>query len=294
MMDLRRLHVLRVLAAEGTVTATARAMYVTPSAVSQQLALLAAELGVPLLSRAGRRVRLTPAAHALLEHGDALQERWERARADVAAHGTGGHLRFCGVSSAIAALIAPAAARLRDQGIRVHVTEAESGDCFRLLLADRADVAVVLPAAGTPPVTDARFDQHVLHDDPQDLLVWAGHPLDRDGVTLADVAAEDWIVQPHDNDTHDLLLAVCAAAGFTPRIAQHAKEWFAVSALVAERFGVCLLPRLVPIPADHAVVRVPLHGDPRPTRKIIAAVRRGSADHPVIADALAGLRRYCR
>jgi DNA-binding transcriptional LysR family regulator len=83
-----------------------------------------------------------------------------------------------------------------------------------------------------------------------------------------------------------VLVAACAAAGFTPRITHHLEEWFAVSAAVAHGFGVCLLPRMVPVPDHHRVVRIPLHGATRPTRVIIAATRRG---HPLVAAGLAAV-----
>jgi len=84
-IDLRRLRVLRELDQRGTVAATAAALHLTPSAVSQQLAALAREMGVPLLERRGRGVRLTGQARLLLEHAGAVQAQLERARADLAA-----------------------------------------------------------------------------------------------------------------------------------------------------------------------------------------------------------------
>ncbi|WP_280419456.1 LysR family transcriptional regulator [Nocardia carnea] len=291
MFDLRRLLVLRVLAERGTVTAAAADLHVTPSAVSQQLRALTEEIGVPLLARTGRTVELTPAAYALLAHADDLGARWEAARADIAARGNAltGILRVCGVSSAVAALLLPVAARLREShpGIAVHVGELESEECFRQLLAARADIALTLPAAHTPPAGDPRYEQRVLFEDVQDLLVPRGHPLaERAEVTLADARTEAWIAKPAHNDSYDLLVAACAAAGFTPHITHHVKEWFAVSAAVAFGFGVCLLPRLVPIPAEHPVVRVPLQGSVRPVRTIIAGIRRGSGEHPLIATGM--------
>jgi DNA-binding transcriptional LysR family regulator len=116
MMDLRRLRVLRVLAERGTVTATAEALHLTPSAVSQQLRQLSRELGVELLRPDGRRVQLTPAALILLEHTDRLYEQWERVRAAIAVPegGPRGRLGMRAVSSAIAALLVPAVSRLRE------------------------------------------------------------------------------------------------------------------------------------------------------------------------------------
>ncbi|HWM36486.1 MAG TPA: LysR family transcriptional regulator [Streptomyces sp.] len=296
MIDLRRLAVLRALAEHGTVTATAAALHLTPSAVSQQLRLLARDTGTDLLRHEGRLVRLTPAAHILLRHAESLYAQWERAQAEIASHGDGevtGTLRLCGVSSAIAALAAPAAARLRSAYPRLtlRVREEESKDCYALLLTEEADLAVVLPTPDAPPVTDPRFSSSPLLEDRQDLLVPEGHPLMRDGgVELAEASGEEWIVKQHQNDTHAMLTVACAAAGFTPRVTHEVKEWFAVSAMVAQGLGVCLLPRMVPVPAGHRVVRVPLRGEPAPSRRIVACVRRGSTEHPVIAAGLAALR----
>src|SRR3954447_5625112 len=73
MLDLRRLRLLKELHDRGTIAAVADALQFTPSAVSQQLAMLEREAGVKLLARAGRGVRpadpaLVPGApaHALL------------------------------------------------------------------------------------------------------------------------------------------------------------------------------------------------------------------------------------
>src|SRR6201989_1135032 len=85
MLDLRRLRLLRELSERGTIAAVAEALRFTPSAVSQQLAVLEREAGVPLLERAGRGVRLTDAALVLVQHAGALLERAEVAQAELAA-----------------------------------------------------------------------------------------------------------------------------------------------------------------------------------------------------------------
>ncbi|MFE6163777.1 LysR family transcriptional regulator [Streptomyces sp. NPDC056486] len=289
-----RLYVLQALAEHGTVTATAGALHLTPSAVSQQLRLLARDLGAELLRPEGRRVRLTPAAHIVLRHADALRVQWEAAQAELAKEGssTRGTLRMSGVSSALAALGAPAAAALRETHPLVEslIVEEESAECYRMLLADETDVALVLPGPDAPPVTDTRFEQTPLLTDRQDLLVPDGHRLARpEGVELAEAAGQSWIVKKPNNDTYPLVMAACTAAGFTPRITHQVKEWYAVSSLVAEGFGICLMPRIVPLPR-HAVTRVPLRGTPVPSRRFLTAVRRGSAAHPLVAAGLHALR----
>ncbi|MFB9193223.1 LysR substrate-binding domain-containing protein [Actinomadura verrucosospora] len=174
---------------------------------------------------------------------------------------------------------------------RPPAAAAQSEDAGHLLLARRCDIAVLIPSEQTPAADDARFAQWPVLDEPQDLLVPAGHPLAaRGAVGLADAAGEPWIGSPDRCDQHQLMLAACAAAGFTPRLAHEANEWFAVSALVARGFGIGLVPRLAPLPPDDAVVRVALQGAAAPSRRIIAIVRRGSETQPPIARGLEALR----
>ncbi|MEU5211133.1 LysR family transcriptional regulator [Streptomyces sp. NPDC020742] len=292
-----RLQTLRVLHARGTITAAAEALHLTPSTVSQQLRQLSARLGLELLEPDGRKVRLTPAALALVEHADALFLRWEEARADLAgyAEGVAGRLVITGVATAVAGVIAPAVARLREElpRLAVEIGEDPGEDRFELLLAGRADIAVVIPAPGGPPPDDARFVQQPVLTEPQDLLVPTGHRFAgraEPGVPLAEAAREHWIRAGDPADQHRLLLAACAAAGFTPRVRHHAVDWSAVAALVAHGFGICLAPRLAPVPEDCPVVRVPLRGEPLPVRRFVAAVRRGSERQPPVARGLAALR----
>lgn len=297
MIDLRRLQVLRALHHHGTVTSTAEVLHLTPSAVSQQIRQLSRDVGFPLLEPEGRRVRLTSAAHLLLEHADAMYARWEQARTELASHvdGAGGALRLCSFPTGVATLLAPAAAVLHETqpDLAVSVTEAETAACFDLLLSDQADVAVVVPAVDSPTLDDRRFDQEPLLDEPQDLLVPARHPLaTRDAVTLAEAAHEPWITpRPGSCDQHHVVVSACIAAGFTPRVVHYATEWLAVSALVGHGLGVALLPRLSFLPAEHAVVRIPLQGNPIPTRRILTSTRRGARQHPSVSAGLKALRQ---
>lgn len=294
MIDLRRLQVLRVVQQTGTVTSAAGALHLTPSAVSQQIRQLSKELGVALLEPQGRGVRLTPAACLLLDRSADLHVAWEKIRGELAAQAEGGAatVRMCGFPTAVASLLAPAAARLRKDGHHVRLTECEARPAIDLLLVDEADLAVFVPTSDGPSLTDARFAQWPLLDEPQDLLIPVDHPLAvRPSVELADAAHEPWINAAEGScDQHELVQMACASAGFTPDVQHEAASWAAVSSMVAHDLGVALIPRLARVPAEHAVVRLPLHGTPVPTRRILAAVRRGSESQPAIVHALAILR----
>src|SRR5699024_6056103 len=275
-----KLQVLQLVAHHGTITAAAAALHYTPSAVSHQLRQLAGELGVELLTQSGRGVRLTNEANIVLRHTEVLQLQAERARAELTAatDEPGGSFTLCGFSTASMYLLPPAAAELRDryQQLRLRVIEAEPARCFDLLLAGDADLALLIATADTPPASDTRFEQQPLLDDPLDLVVPEHHPLaTRRRVTLADAADESWIVGRPGSTYHHLVRTACMAAGFTPTIAHYADEWDTGTALVAHGFGIILVPRLARLAADSPVVRIPLHGEPAPARRIIAATRRG-------------------
>src|ERR1044072_2764929 len=115
MIDLRRLRVLRAVAHYGTITAAARALHFTTSAASQQIRQLGRELDIMLLEPHGRKVRLTAAAQPRVQHADAIEARWEQAEIDLRTAGDepAGPLRLCGIPTAIATLLAPAAGPLR-------------------------------------------------------------------------------------------------------------------------------------------------------------------------------------
>ncbi|GAA1771738.1 LysR family transcriptional regulator [Streptomonospora arabica] len=295
MFDLRRLRVLRAVHHHGTVTGAAEALHLTPSAVSQQIRQLARDLGVTLLEPEGRRVRLTSAAHVLLDHADALSTRWEQAVADLACHAEGeaGPLRLAGYPTGVATLLAPAAGLLRrtHPGLTVSVTEAEAGECFDMLLAGTMDLAVFVPDPTVASAEDSRFDQRLLLEEPHDLLLPADHPLaGRASVSLAETAREDWITPGGACSHYRVVQVACAAAGFTPRIVHWATDWSGATALVAHGMGIALVPRLLPIATEHPVVRMALDGRSVPTRSILACLRSGSAEHPAVVRGLAALR----
>src|ERR687893_443300 len=114
MLELRRLRLLRELHERGTIAAVAEALQFTPSAVSQQLAMLEREAGVPLLERSGRGVRLTDAALVLVDHAEALLERAAVAEADLAAAAgqVAGRARIAGFQAGGPPLPPPATAAL--------------------------------------------------------------------------------------------------------------------------------------------------------------------------------------
>jgi DNA-binding transcriptional LysR family regulator len=293
-IDLRRLRVLRELERHGTVAATAVALHLTPSAISQQIAGLAKEVGAPLLERNGRGVRLTGQARILLEHAEVVHAQLERARADLAAwtEGQVGFVTIGAFATVISGIVAPALRRLQTTrpGIRPTVVEAEPPEVFTRLDAGEVDVAVAVDYRYSPPRADRRYCRADLLADPLDVVLPVDHPAAAGpSVRLADLAGEEWIVGNPGGCCAEIALAACAGAGFSPDVRHRSNDWDAIAALVAAGAGVAVVPRLAqPLrPAGLAVI--PVTGPP-PARHIFAAVRAGAEHSPDVAAVLAELR----
>jgi DNA-binding transcriptional LysR family regulator len=293
-VDLRRLGVLRELDRRGSLARTAEALHLTPSAVSQQLAALSREAGVPLIERQGRGVRLTGQARVLLEHADVIAAQWEQARTDLAAwqEGRRGAVTIGAFSSAIAGLLPHALRRLTEHHpqVRIAVVEAEPPNLFTSLDGGQVDIAVAVDFAAAPPHTDRRYSRTDLLVDILDLALPLAHPCaQREHVPLRDLASDAWIVGEPRSCCGAITRSLCAANGFTPDIRHAVNDWQSLAALVETGMGVALVPRLVqPLHRSGLVLRT--SAGPPPTRHVFAAVRAGSDSDPVLSTVLEHLR----
>lgn len=244
-IDLRRLRLLRELRDRETVTAVATALHMTSSAVSQQLAQLARDVGTPLLEPHGRRVRLTDAARLLLRHADVLFAQLEQAHSEMAAYvaGAAATVRVDAFTTAIPALAVPAMRRLAtaEPRLTVQLQEADTEQALDRLLRDDTDLVIGLD--GDVRVDDPRFARRPLLVDPMDVVLPGTHPLAGGPLELADLANDQWILPPAGLCL-DIATRECALAGFTPRAAHVADGYDAVFALVRAGLGVALVPRM--------------------------------------------------
>jgi DNA-binding transcriptional LysR family regulator len=293
-IDLRRLRVLRELEQRGTVAATAVALHLTPSAVSQQLAGLSREVGAQLLEKHGRGVRLTGQARVLLSHATVVQEQLERARADLAAWRDGeiGEVRVAALSTAISGVVAPAIARLRTErpGLDVRALEDEPPQIFSRLDAGDIDIVIAADYQGAPRRHDPHYYRVDLLTDQMDAVLPQGHRLANvGGIRLAELAAEPWVASSERDACAQITLAVCAAAGFSPDVRHECKDWDAVGALVAAGAGVALIPRLAQPLRHEGLAICPVLGSTA-SRLIFAVVRAGSQHDASTAAVLATLQ----
>ncbi len=292
--DPRKIRLLKEVARLGTVAATASALHLTPSAVSQQLAGLSREVGVPLLERHGRGVTLTGQARLLLSHADAVQEQLELTRAALSSWSGGsvGEVRIGALATGMGALVGPAIARLRHErpALSIRAVEVDGEDAVAMLDVGDLDVIINSNFLGAPTRHDARYHRIDLLTDVLDAVLPAGHPLaDTRGVRLADLAGEVWVgADPRDSCGH-VVTGACAAAGFVPDTRHRCKEWDAVAALVSAGAGVALIPRLAGPLRQKNVVICPILGQPA-ARVLFVLVRAGRQFDPATSTVLDALQ----
>ncbi len=296
MLDIRRMRVLREVAARGSFSAAAESLAYTQSAISQQVAALERETGTKLVERGARGVRLTDAGRALVDHTDAILARLDDAQSELEAIAglRGGRLRVVAFPSVASSLMPPAIARFRAAHPAVELTlrPAEPEDGMALVKAGEADVALTIETAEENGSAIEGLERTMLLDDPMFIVLPVGHPLaGRRRLRLEELAGEEWIMGSNSGTCPDarILLRACAAAGFEPNVAFQSDDYLAIQGFIAAGVGVSLIPDLALVGVrDDVVVRS--LGATAPHRRIVAATLADAWASPAKAAMIDVLR----
>jgi len=146
-LNVSRLRVLRELAHRGSITAVADALWLTPSAVSQQLSALERETRVQLVERAGRGVQLTAAGKVLAEHSERVFEALDEASSALRALQSepSGRLRVASFPSVVRVVLPQVIGRLRGRfpDLRVEVEDLEGEQSLEAIRLGHIDLAII-------------------------------------------------------------------------------------------------------------------------------------------------------
>ena len=296
-LDLHSIRIVRAIAEHGTISGAARSLGFSQPAISQHLRRVEARLGVPLVVRAGRGVRLTEPGLVIARHAITITSALDAASGDLAdlVGLASGVVRVAAFPTASSTLVPRFLQSMRaaHPGITVNYVEAEPPEAIGMLRDGLVDLAITFsyPGDRSDPHrdSDASVEALPLYTEPVVIALPTGHPLAAgDAVRLAGLADARWIAGCPLCRGH--LLAACEAVGVTPRIDLETDNAIAVLNLVGAGLGVALLPQLAlataPVPPG-AVVR---STSPSSDRSIQVVVQSGSRRVPSIAAALTALR----
>lgn len=295
MLNVTRLTMLREVASRGTIAAAAEALFMSPSAVSQQMSVLEREAGVPLLERKGRGVRLTDAGRALVANTERILAAIEHAEADLAAASQGivGRVRVSAFPTAARSILIPAIVRLRDEhpNLQLSMVDLEPEEAMPALKARDLDLVLTYEWDLLPSLEDPGIEREELLAEQVFVALPRNHPLALRGgpVAVAELANEEWIVGRDATSMLDLVTAAGRAAGYRPKTDFHSMDFEVILAAVEAGLGVALVPPLALV-GETADVAIRAATDIALARSTWAATRRGSGGNPGIAVVLQALR----
>ena len=293
-LDLRRLRFLREFEERGTMAAVAAALGYSPSTVSQQLALLEKEVGVRLLGRAGRGVRLTEAGHVLARHARVLLSAAEAAEADLADLGgdVRGTVRAGGLQSAARRLLVPAVARMRAEHprVRVEIFELELEQSLPGLRLGSVDLVIGDEYDSQPRPRPAGLRFTLLLEEPLRIVLPAAHRLARLGghVAVTDLRSEVWTASAEGTGHHAMVVGTCRGlGGYEPDLRHRSSDADVQLELVRAGAAVALMPTLT-LPGDDPALAVRGIAETDLRRRLVA-VTRDTPSGPALTAFLAAV-----
>ena len=296
--DVQTLRVVKAIADAGSMTAAAASLGFSQPAISQHIKRLERRLGVPIVERVGRRVRLTEAGRVLARHAPTVTSALDAAAGELAElQGLrAGRVRLVGFPSASPTIVPRLLAELGSSqpGVTITYVEAEPPEAVVAVREDRADIAVTFSYPGDgddPHGSSARgLSVRTVGHDPLLVVLPADHPAARKGrIDVAALADENWIAGCPRCRGH--LLELCGRAGFEPRITFETDNVVAVEGLVAQGIGVATLPQLAvaSFPRLPGVRTAMLPATEERTLHLVTA--RGADRVPTVRVVLAALSR---
>ncbi|MFJ9460146.1 LysR family transcriptional regulator [Kitasatospora sp. NPDC101447] len=240
-MEMHQLRYLAAVVDEGTFTAAAHRLHVSQSGVSTQIAKLEHELGQQLLDRSGRRVRLTPAGEAVLPLAKNALATLDAIRHTAAefADAVRGRVRLGMIMGCSIPPFLDVVADLgrTHPGIELSLHEGHSDLLQARILSGDLDLALI----GFAGEADPGLDVDVVVDERIVAVVPAGHPLDRDGLGLADLRGEKILCLSPGTGLRAAYEDSCRRLGLDPRVDIDASSPLAVLRLAERGAGVAVL-----------------------------------------------------
>jgi molybdate transport repressor ModE-like protein len=284
MLDVKRLRILREVAQQGSFSAAADALYLSQSAVSQQIATLEKEVGMKLLDRTREGPKLTDAGRVLVSHAEAAIARLDEAERELAAIAglEGGELRMASFPSASTSLLTEAVSvfHRRHPKVRLSVADAEPEESLPRLRGGEIDLVLTFDYAILPSVNERDLDRTLVLTESMHVALPKNHELaKREVVPLLELAEWEWLCGSRPSSCGEVVLQACRDAGFEPQVGFESDDYHVMQGFIAAGLGVTLLPDLA-LPTLRSDLVVRATDPPAPTRRVWAATRSEGSRSP--------------
>ncbi|QKW05890.1 LysR family transcriptional regulator [Streptomyces sp. NA04227] len=292
-LPLAQLYTFAVLAEELHFGRAAARLGIAQPPLSQQIRRLEDKVGHGLFRREPGGVTLTPAGRELLPAARRALTGLADGLAATRAVGDGrtGSLRI-GFAASLALTVLPGLLRTfghRFPGVRLDIHEMTTAPQLAALRDKSIDIGLLRE----PPADDTEIGFATVLDEPFVAVLPKTHPLAAQRTVRLDrLAHSPFVLLPRaaGPGLYDQITGLCVAAGFTPRIAQHAVEWQTVCALVEAGLGVSVAPA--------SIRRIRLQGvafrglGPGVARTRVAVAWHKNETNPLVDNLLATVGRY--
>ncbi|GAA1938099.1 LysR family transcriptional regulator [Streptomyces durmitorensis] len=294
MIDVQRLRVLRAVAEHGSFNRAAAALRLTPSAVSQHMAVLERSLGTQVVARSTRGVTLTQAGRIMVQAAESVTAELAHAQQQVERLGTGRtQLTVATFTSGGRFLLPGALARLTEAhpDTVLHVREGEPEDSLALVRQGAVDLALAYHFDGPLPGRVSRnsgMEWTELLSDPLHVVLPEGHRLaGRAALDIAELETESWVLGCLKTEAY--LRRYAERAGFSPQLRGTTTDYYFARSLVAAGMGISLIPSIALSPEVPGVRAVPVK-EPVPTRHIGVATISRRREDPQLATLISALQ----
>src|SRR5262245_9509615 len=284
MLDVKRLRILREVAQRGSFSAAADELYLSQSAVSQQIATLEREVGMKLLDRTREGPKLTDAGRVLVSHADAAIARLEEAERELAAIAglEGGELRLASFPSASATVLTEAVSifHRRHPKVRLAVADAEPEQSLPQLRSGEIDLALTFDYPSIPTEEERDLERTLVLTESMHVCLPKDHELARKRVVpLVELADTLWLCGSRPSSCGVVVLDACREAGFEPQVGFESDDYHVMQGFIAAGLGTTLLPDLA-LPTLRSELVVRETDPPAPRRRVWAVTRSEGARSP--------------
>jgi DNA-binding transcriptional LysR family regulator len=289
--SLRHLRSFMAVADLNSLSQAAKALFVTPSALSLTIQHLEEDLGLKLFDRTTRRMELTSAGAELLPAAERLLRQFDETLRDMRALSSlqEGHVRVAAVPSMVTLLLPRAAKSFMqvNAGIKVALMEEPARGVHAAVLGGKADFGITSIWRSS---SELQFEP--LFDDRYVVLFAEGHPLGERSKSVSWEAVSEFPIVAFGADPplRDQLASQPVALSRIKMPAHRASEASAIEAMVREGLAIAVMPALsAQRPPLTRLKRKLVHG-PICTRTVGILSRRGRSASPAASALMALIR----